>query len=147
MKESQKAVQESLAASTTIAQRVLSNLTTFRILGAEARQLSGYETAVRESLGHAQRVGKDQAMYGTVRDHPITQSSNHPSKNRPRRSPTPTIQHPSSLTIAQDASVAFAMNSSLCLVFAFGGQQVLDGNISAGGLSSFLMYVLGKSLK
>ena len=102
MKESQKAVQESLAASTTIAQRVLSNLTTFRILGAEARQLDGYQDAVQTSLRHAQRVGKDQAMY--------------------------------------DASVAFAMNSSLCLVFAFGGQQVLDGTLTAGGLSSFLMY-------
>ena len=35
------------------------------------------------------------------------------------------------------------MNTSLCLVFAFGGNQVLEGTITAGGLSSFLMYVVG----
>jgi len=41
-----------------------------------------------------------------------------------------------------EAGVGLALSSSLLAVLAVGGQQVLDGTLSYGGLSSFFMYTL-----
>lgn len=41
-----------------------------------------------------------------------------------------------------EAGVGLALSSSLLAVLAFGGQQVLDGSLSYGDLSSFFMYTL-----
>jgi hypothetical protein len=41
-----------------------------------------------------------------------------------------------------EAGVGLALSSSLLAVLAFGGQQVIDGSLSYGDLSSFFMYTL-----
>ena len=66
MREAQKDVQDSVAASNAIAQRLLGNIRTLRALGCEAVVRPRYESAVRRAKDRAVDVGLASAVFGAV---------------------------------------------------------------------------------
>eukprot|EP00904_Undaria_pinnatifida_P000241 jgi/Undpi1/10217/HiC_scaffold_28.g12670.m1 len=102
MKKQQKHVQEALAASSSVAEEVLSNLRTVRQFSAELREGQRYSSKVDDSYQLAAKVGITNSFF--------------------------------------QGAMHFGGHASLCAVMALGGQQVAEGALSVGDMTSFLLY-------
>ena len=104
VKERQKQVQDNLAATSTVAEEVLSNIRTVRQFSAENYENAKYNKKIDQSYLKACQVGLASAWF--------------------------------------DGSVHFSANMSLVAVIAYGGYQVMEHHMTAGTLTSFMMYSL-----